>query len=64
MEWWDEIGNFAAFFPDTPALAVDFALRGANPDYVGYALAYGMQKTPTEIDVYPPEEMSFAPVEA
>lgn len=58
MEWWQTVGNYLAFFDDTPALAVDFALGGPNANYVGYDLAYGLQSTPTPIDVYP-SEMSF-----
>lgn len=58
MDWWESIGNMASFFGDTPALAVDMALGGANPDYVGYDLAFGLQATSTPIDVYP-SEMSF-----
>lgn len=59
MDWFDQLGNMANLFPDTPALAFDFALNGANPDLVGYGLAYGLQSAQTPIDVYPPEEMSF-----
>lgn len=59
MEWFDELGNMAALFPDTPALAFDFALNGANPNLVGYGLAYGLQSVEAPIDVYPPEEMPF-----
>ena len=59
MDWFDQLGAMVNFFPDTPALAFDFALNGSNPDTVGYGLAYGMQATPTPIDVYPPEEMTF-----
>lgn len=59
MDWFNQIGNMSAFFPDTPALAVDFALNG-DPDVVGYGLAYGLQQAPEAIDVYPPDEMSFA----
>ena len=53
MDWWEQIGNYANFFPDTPALGVDMALHGPNADQVGYHLAYGLQSTPTSIDVYP-----------
>lgn len=60
MGWWDQIGNYASFFGDTaPALAVDMALHGPNADHVGYDLAYGLQSTPTPIDVYPSEDSSF-----
>lgn len=59
MDWFDQLGNMAAFFPDTPGLAFDFAMNGANPDLIGYELAYELQNTETPIDVYPSEEMSF-----
>ena len=55
MDWFNALGNMAAFFPDSPALAVDMALNGADPDMVGYGLAYGLQATPTQFDVYPTE---------
>lgn len=60
MDWFTQLGNMAAFFPDTPALAFDMALNGAEPNLVGYDMAYGLQAAQTPIDVYPPEEMSFA----
>lgn len=53
MNWWDSIGNMTSFFGDTPALAVDMALHGANADFVGYDLAFGLQAARTPIDVYP-----------
>ncbi|MEV7814251.1 hypothetical protein AB0P05_26525 [Streptomyces flaveolus] len=57
MNWWTQIGNYASFFGDTPALAVDMALHGPNADFVGYGLAYGLQASPTPIDVYPPDDV-------
>jgi hypothetical protein len=53
MDWFDQLGHMVRFFPDSPALAVDMALYGADPDLVGYGLAYGLQSTPTQFDVYP-----------
>jgi hypothetical protein len=53
MEFWDQIGNFAAFMPGAPALAVDMATNGPNPDMMGYDLAYGLQATPQPISLYP-----------
>jgi hypothetical protein len=53
MEWWNRIGNYASFFGDTPALAVDMALHGPEANFLGYDLAYGLQGSPTPIDVYP-----------
>ncbi|MEW2498362.1 hypothetical protein AB0942_33245 [Streptomyces nodosus] len=55
MDWWDQVGNMADMFPDTPALAVDMALHGPDADFIGYGLAYGLQSTATPIDVYPDE---------
>jgi hypothetical protein len=55
MDWFDQLGNMVQFFPDAPALAWDFALSGADPDTVGYGLAYGLQAAPTVLDVYPAE---------
>ena len=59
MDWFRALGNMAALFPDTPALAFDFAMNGANPDLIGYGLAYGLQSTSTPLDVYP-EEMPIS----
>jgi hypothetical protein len=53
MDWWTQVGNYVSFMGDTPALAVDMALHGPNADHIGYDLAYGLQSTPTAIDVYP-----------
>lgn len=54
MDWWDAIGNYAAFLPQAPALAVDMATGAHSNDYLGYPLAYALQDTPTPIQVYPP----------
>lgn len=61
MDWWTSIGNMVSFFGDTPALAVDMALNGPNADHIGYDLAYGLQATPTPIDVYPPQTSPAGP---
>jgi hypothetical protein len=53
MNWWTQIGNYLGFFGETPALAVDMALHGPNADFLGYGLAFGLQASPTPIDVYP-----------
>ncbi|OEJ24285.1 hypothetical protein AS594_07080 [Streptomyces agglomeratus] len=60
MDWFTDLGNFSALMPDAPALAFDFALNGANPDLVGYGLAYGLQSSSTPIDVYAPDEPTFS----
>jgi hypothetical protein len=57
VDWFQTLGNYVDLFPDTPALAVDMALHGPNANHVGYGLAFGMQATPTEIDVYPSETL-------
>ncbi|MFJ2176410.1 hypothetical protein ACIOHE_26405 [Streptomyces sp. NPDC087851] len=62
MEWFTDLGNMASLFPNTPALAFDFALNGANPDLVGYGMAYGLQAAEAPIEVYPPEGQSFPEV--
>jgi hypothetical protein len=61
MDWWETLGNYASFFGDTPALAVDMALHGPNAAHLGYDLAYGLQATPTTIDVYPSESSLTMP---
>ena len=63
MDWFTALGNMAGLFPDTPALAYDFARNGAEPDLVGYELANGLQATTTPINVYPPQELSFPALE-
>lgn len=55
MNWWTTFGNYLSFFDETPALAFDMAMHGPNADHVGYDLAFGLQATPTPIDVYPSE---------
>lgn len=60
MDWFQDLGNMAGLFPDAPGLAFDFALNGANPNLVGYGLAYGFQSTPTPIDIYPSEDDPMA----
>lgn len=65
MDWFDHLGNMASLFPTAPGLAFDMALNGADPDWVGYGLAYGLQVVPEPIDVYPPQEMPLSgPMEA
>lgn len=53
MDWFNQLGNMAAFFPDTPALAWDMALGGAEPDFIGYDMAHDLQDTAIPLDVYP-----------
>ncbi|MFF9268625.1 hypothetical protein [Streptomyces rochei] len=60
MGWWTTLGNYMDFFADTPALAVDMALNGPNAEHVGYGLAFGMQASPTAVDVYPDMDGSLA----
>lgn len=56
MNWWETLGNYVGFFPDTPALGVDFALHGPNANHIGYGLAHDLQAMATPIDVYPAED--------
>lgn len=58
MDWFNNLGGFAMFFPDTPALAMDFTLRGPA-DHLGYRLANSMQRTPTDLEAYPQPGMDF-----
>lgn len=58
MEWADRLGAMYQFFPDTPAVAVDMALR-SQPDDFAYTLAYGLQNTPTNLDVYPADTQTY-----
>lgn len=56
MDWWDALGNYAAFFPDSPSLAVDMTTNHPmSHAYLGYPLAYALQDTPSPIQVYPPD---------
>lgn len=64
MAWFSALGNMVSMFPDTPALAVDMALNGADPDLMGYTMAYGLQKTPIPINVYPDATSPLPPLEA
>jgi hypothetical protein len=52
MEWANRLGAMYQFLNDTPALAQDMASRGPQTD-LAYALAYAMQNTAQDIDVYP-----------
>lgn len=58
MDWWDNVGGMYQFFSDTPALAVDMALKGPQTDF-GYTLAYGLQNTPVSLDVYPSDTQTY-----
>lgn len=52
MDWFQSLGAYSMLFNDTPALAADFTLRGPRGDF-GYRLAYQMQRTPADLEVYP-----------
>lgn len=52
MDWWQNLGGYAQFFGNTPALAVDFAVHGPNPDLMGYNAAYALQTTQAQINLY------------
>lgn len=59
MEWWNDLGAYYQFLNATPALAADMALSGPRGDH-GFYLANSMQRTPAQLDVYPPDEMDFS----
>lgn len=60
MEWADRLGAMYSFFPDTPAVAVDMALRTPAQDDFPYTLAYGLQNTSTPLDAYPADTQTLA----
>jgi hypothetical protein len=59
MEWWDRLGAMYQFFNDTPALAHDMATKGPQSDFA-YSLAYGLQNTAANLDVYPADTQTLA----
>lgn len=59
MDWWRDFGVMLQFMPDTPALAFDMTTGGPKHDPFKYSLAYNMQNSPTGLEVYPAEGMSF-----
>ncbi len=59
MEWWERLGAMYQLFNDTPALAHDMAVSGPQGD-LAYALAYGLQRTSAQIDVYPADTQTLA----
>lgn len=58
MEWFERFGAMYQFLNDTPALAKDMALHGPQTD-MAYAMAYGLQNTSTNIDVYPADSQTL-----
>ena len=52
MDWWDTVGAYAQLFPDAPALAVDMATRGPNPDVMGINSAAAVQASPIPFTLY------------
>lgn len=59
MEWFDRLGAMYQFLNDTPALAHDMATKGPQTD-LGYAMAYGLQNTSADLDVYPADTQTLA----
>lgn len=59
MEWADRLGAMYQFFNQTPALAHDMAANGPQTDFA-FTLAYGLQNSPTDIDVYPADTQTLA----
>lgn len=58
MEWVDRMGAMYQFL-GIPAMAKDMALHGPQSDFA-YSLAYGLQNTSTDIDVYPADAQTLA----
>lgn len=56
-DWGDRFGAMFELLTDTPALAHDMAVRGAQSD-LPYTLAYAMQNTSTPINVYPADDQT------
>lgn len=52
MEWADRLGAMYQFFIATPALAHDMAINGPQTDFA-YSMAFGLQNTAADINVYP-----------
>lgn len=59
MDWWRQLGNNLQFMPDTPSLAFDMTVNGPQYEPFAYSLAYNMQNSPTGLEVYPSEGMTF-----
>ncbi len=59
MDWWDQFGVALQFMPDTPALAFDMTASGPKHEPFRYSLAYNMQNTASDIEVYPPDGVTF-----
>lgn len=59
MEWFTRLGAMYQLLNDTPALAQDMATKGPQSD-LGYALAYSLQNTGADIDVYPADTQTLA----
>lgn len=58
-DWFDDLGVALQFMPDTPALAMDFTTTGPGYDPFRYSLAYNMQNSPSGLEIYPPEGVTF-----
>lgn len=58
-DWGDRFGAMYELLNDTPALAHDMAVRGAQTD-LPYNLAYAMQNTASPLDVYPSDGQTLA----
>lgn len=58
MDWWNDLGAYSMILNPAPALAVDMATKGPRGD-LGFHLANSIQRTPADLDVYPPAEMDF-----
>lgn len=60
MDWFQQLGNMAAFFQNAPALAYDMTFNGPRADTFAYRMAYSANATSAEFDPYPLEsEIAF-----
>lgn len=59
MEWWDDLSVMLQFMPDTPALAFDMTVNGPKYQPFRTSLAYNMQNSPTGLEIYPPDGVTF-----
>jgi hypothetical protein len=58
MDWFNDLGAYCMLLNQAPPLAVDMTVNGPKGDF-GFHLANSIQRTPTELNAYPPEEMDF-----
>lgn len=52
MDWFTDLGAYAQFFPNAPALAMDMATRGPNIDMGGADAAHAVQSSQIPMPLY------------